>query len=241
MHKEIHTLDFIKRKAKKLKKDLGINHTQALEKIAVELGYSNWKHCQRLLNQQPIINISPAKKQFQLSFTDWLKRHKNRNSPLGDLASDMLRDRTWPLHNTVEEYQHYLRSKSTHSDVVRTLNESWKTYKGYLKRKEKQFSEPTKPKEMIIKKAPPRKITFVKNITPLHYTKRTVEKLNLGDKAWISWNGTKAIPVIITEKDERYYTFTLERPLKDAGAEHYLRLDEVRTTPELACINCVTF
>lgn len=62
----------------------------------------------------------------------------------------------------------------------------------------------------------------------------------MGDKAWISWNGRKAIPITIIELDERHYSFKVERPVKDAGNEYYLRLDEVRSTPELACLNRVT-
>ena len=60
-------------------------------------------------------------------------------------------------------------------------------------------------------------------------------------KAWISWNGVKAIPVTVLEADERFYTFKIERPLKKAGNQHYVRLDEVCSTPELACINHITF
>lgn len=240
MQKKIHTLDFIKQKASKLKKELKITHTKALESIAVELGYSNWKHCQRSLSKQPTINIIPAKEQIQLSFTDWLKRHKNRDSPLGDLATDMLTDSAWPLYNTVEEYEFYLRSKNAYSAAIRTLNEAWKSYRNYLKRKEKEFPAPIKHKKPITKKEPPRKIIFIKNITPLHYSKRTVEKLNIGDEAWVSWDGSKAIPVVIVDVDEHYYSFKIERPLKNAGDKHYLRLDEVRTTPELACLNCYT-
>ena len=85
-----------------------------------------------------------------------------------------------------------------------------------------------------------RSVTYVKGITPLHYMKRDVEKFDVGDEAWISWDGKKALPVIITEVDEPYYSFKIERPLKQAGNEHYLRLDEVRSTPELACLNRVT-
>ncbi len=151
----------------------------------------------------------------------------------------MLRDNTWPLYNTIEGYQHYLHSKNAHSDAVRALRDAWKSYQAYLKRKEKDISAPSKQKKTTIKKEPPRKITFVKNITPLHYSKRTIEKLNLGDEAWISWDGSKAIPVVIVDVDEHYYSFKVERPLKNAGDEYYLRLDEVRTTPELACINRV--
>jgi hypothetical protein len=85
-----------------------------------------------------------------------------------------------------------------------------------------------------------RKAVVVKGVTPLHYTKRTVEKFAPGDKAWISWDGKKALPVTLTEADDRYYTFKVEHPKKYAGQEYYLRLDEVRSTPELACLNRVT-
>lgn len=85
-----------------------------------------------------------------------------------------------------------------------------------------------------------RKIVFVKNVKPLHYSKRTIERFVPGDKAWVSWEGSKAIPVTILEVDERYYTFKTERPLKQNGNKYYLRFDEVRSTPELACINHVT-
>ncbi|TKW61711.1 MAG: hypothetical protein DI628_03545 [Blastochloris viridis] len=85
-----------------------------------------------------------------------------------------------------------------------------------------------------------RKAIAVKGVTPLHYTKRTVETFVAGDKAWISWGGKKALPVTVTEVDDGYYSVQIEHPKKDAGNIHSLRLDEVRSTPELACLNCVT-
>jgi len=85
-----------------------------------------------------------------------------------------------------------------------------------------------------------REIVIIKNIKPIHFENRTIEKFNVGDKAWISWDGRKAIPVTITEVSEHHYSFKIEKPLKNKGNEHFLYLDEVRSTPELACINRVT-
>ncbi|PZP83718.1 MAG: hypothetical protein DI582_10490 [Azospirillum brasilense] len=85
-----------------------------------------------------------------------------------------------------------------------------------------------------------RSVTYLKGITTLHYTKRDIEKFDVGDEAWISWDGKKALPVIITEVDDRHYSVKIERPLKQAGNVHSLFLDEVRSTPEAACQNCVT-
>lgn len=243
MNKQTPTLNHVKREAKQLKKELGIKYIEALESVSKKYGFSNWTHCQRILSQQKSIqaNKAVASAPFEISFADWLSKHKNRNSPLGDLASDMLRDqKDWPLYNTLEEYVDYLEFKGAYYRAVETLKSAWKVYKAYVKRKNMPDTKKHKTNKPKPKNQDQRKITFVKGVTPLHFTKRTQEKFNSGDKAWISWDGSKAIPVTITEVDEHYYTFIVERPAKKAGNEHYLRLDEVRSTPELACINRVT-
>ena len=51
----------------------------------------------------------------------------------------------------------------------------------------------------------------------------------------------KSIPVTVLEVDEFGYVFRIERPLKNIGNKHAVRFDEVRSTPELACINHITF
>lgn len=106
--KEIHTIAYIKRLAKNIKKQHGISHTQALDLISKEHGYSNWKHYHKILRQQTTPEVKLVIDTLQITFTDWLKRHKNRNSPLEDLATDMLRDKNWPSYNSLEEYLGYL-------------------------------------------------------------------------------------------------------------------------------------
>lgn len=179
---------------------------------------------------------------FELSFPDWLAKHKNRNSPLGDLArkrefSDQKDG--WPSYDNIDAYKDHLKVGNPPRGTTATLEKAWKVYESFLKSKRspnpiKQVAKPG------LKKSDSRTIVSVKNVVPLHYTERTIERFRAGDKAWISWDGIKAIPVKVTEVDERYYTFRVERPLKNAGNEHYVRLDEVRSTPELACINCIT-
>lgn len=178
----------------------------------------------------------------ELSFSNWLTKQKNRNSPLGDLASKRGfsdGDERWPLYSTLEAYRDYLTGKNPPLGAMRALESAWKSYQNYLKKK-KSPSSVKKVKRSPESTYDSRKIVFIKNITPLHYSKRTIENFVPGDKAWVSWGGKKAIPVTIVEVDERYYTFRIERPIKQAGEEHYVRLDEVRSTPELACINHVT-
>lgn len=235
-----HTIAYIKRQAKNLKKQQVISHTKALDLISQKHGYSNWMHCRKMLSQNKPPEVKVVTALFHVSFTEWLKKHKNRNSPLGDLATDMLRDKAWPVHNSLQEYQDYLSFKNASIEAALALKSAWRTYTSYLKKKNGPVSDKRLLAKPSITNHDPRKIVVVKKITPLHYSKRTVEKFLPGDKAWISWDGRKANPVTITEVDNRHYTFKIVRPLKNADSEHFLFLDEVRSTPELACINFVT-
>jgi hypothetical protein len=178
----------------------------------------------------------------ELNFADWLAKQKNRDSPLGDLAQRhgfKNKSDAWPTYDSLEAYQDHLRLNNAPMGAMVCLERVWKTYKASLKRK--RFSNLNKQNlKPAVKKHDPRTIVFVKNAKPLHYSKRTIENFVSGDKAWISWEGRKAVPVTVLEVDEMHYTFRIERPLKKAGDEYYVRLDEVRSTPELACINHIT-
>jgi len=193
-------------------------------------------------SRQNLAQMGDLSNVFYIGFPDWLKKQKNRESPLGDLARKrgfVDKIEMWPSFDNLDAYKDYLTNNHPPRGSMPTLENAWKTYQKFLKRK----PSPKANNEMKLpapQKNYTRTIVSVKNITPLHFSKRTIEKFVVGDEAWISWNGRKAIPVIITEVDERYYTFRIERPLKEFGNEHYLRLDEIRSTPELACLNCVT-
>lgn len=230
-----HTVNFYKLQAKRLKRELNIKHTDALNIVAKNYGFSNWIDCQRSISRNTEFSVNTA---IPLNFTTWLHKQINRNSPLGDLAKDVEKDTHWPLYDDLESYNIYLHSKGVSGIVFIVLKNAWKSYNAYLKRnllpKEKKASKPS------LRNSDPRKITIVKNVKPIHFDKRTPEKFNVGDKAWISWNGRKAFPVTITEVTDRNYSFKIERPLKNRGDVHFLFLDEVRSTPQLACINHVT-
>ena len=235
------TIAYYKREAKKIKKDKGISHAQALDLVARSHGFSNWIHCIRSLSQPENAFVEKVPKPFEISFTDWLKRHSKRNSPLGDLSTDMLRDKTWPSYDSLDKYRSYLFTKNPHHDAVAALERAWKAYSAYVKRKNSPTSVKPKVKKAAAKNHDPRKITYITGAQPIHYTKRAVEQFAPGDKAWISWEGTKAIPVTIIGADDTDYTMRIERPIKKAGERIHLRLDEVRSTPELACMNYVTW
>jgi hypothetical protein len=79
---------------------------------------------------------------------------------------------------------------------------------------------------------------------PLHILQRSAEDLQIGDEAWVSLDGEVAYPARVIDKDDRHYGVRFECRAGRAGVypgeRYFFFLDEVRTTPELACINMVT-
>lgn len=120
MEPQTHTVNFYKLQAKKLKRELGIQHAEALDRTAIKYGFSNWKHC---LKANSIISHSETKSN-NLTFTDWLNKQKNRDTPLGDLARDMANDNTWPSHDRFEDYENYLYSKRASWQAIDTLKKA---------------------------------------------------------------------------------------------------------------------
>lgn len=236
METQKNNINFYKLQAKKLKRELGISHVEALNQVAQKYKFPNWTACQRSFSKT---QTTPKIDIIQITFSDWLRKQKNRDSPLGDLAREMVSDDSWPSHDDHESYDNYLYLRGASWQAVDTLKNAWKSYKNYLKLQLNPKQKRIGVKKTIVNRDP-RKIVIVNNITPIHFRKRTVEKFNMGDKAWISWDNRKAIPVTITAVTQQHYTFKIERPIRKAGNEHYLFLDEVRSTPELACINRVT-
>jgi uncharacterized protein YozE (UPF0346 family) len=90
---------------------------------------------QQILTTHQLPNKARSLIEREISFTEWLKKQINRDSPLGDLATDMLRDKTFPECNTLDEYRDYLHSKGAYWKAIETLERAWKSYKAFLKRK----------------------------------------------------------------------------------------------------------
>lgn len=240
MNTQKYTLENIKSQAKKQKKELGITHTEALNLVAKNLGFANWIHCQRSINSQSIVSENQPTEIILLNFNEWLKRHRNRNSPLGDISQEMLRNNDWPLHENLEGYQNYLLTLTLPRGASEALQRAWKSYQAYLRRSKAPKSDKPRIAKPRVVMHDPRKVVVVKGATPIHINKRTVEKFSPGDLAWISWDGRKATPVTVLKAGDSNYSLRIERPLRKSGNVHSLFLDEVRSTPELACANHVT-
>lgn len=153
------SIEFIKRQAKQIKKARNITHTQALELLAKEYGYSNWKDCVRSIsrktvreNSAPDANALKIESRRSLDFTDWLIKHRNRNSRLGAFTRLVLGDKLWPIYTDLWNYRSYLHSRQADSSVIEALEKAWKSYRAYLRRKNlsiPEFSATTK--EVIVK------------------------------------------------------------------------------------------
>lgn len=240
MNAQKYTLENIKNQAKKLKKQLGLTHTEALNLVAKKLGYANWINCQRSISASSVVLENKPPEISLPNFNEWLKRHKNRSSPLGDLSKEMIRNSDWPLHENLIGYQGYLLTLTLRRGASDALQKAWKSYQAYLRRSKVPKSVSSRTVKQSIIDHNPRKVVFVKNAIPIHINKRDVEIFNPGDPAWISWDGRKATPVTVLEVDDRNYSLRVERPLNKRGSVHSLFLDEVRSTPETACANHVT-
>jgi hypothetical protein len=253
---KLDTPGFLKREAKKLAKQSGIPHHVALDQVARSRGFANWLNfCNKSKahaaeQPTPTLNLVATSQQpATLSFTKWLGKHRKRSSPLGDLARDVAIDDTWPEASSLADYRQYFSSLGLSGRVVEVLENAWRSYRAFVKRS----SQPQKQRpKRVLAMVPKRRIVWVKGIKPLHISKREAERLPVGAEAWVSFNGRKALPVIITEVDEpkRHCGVRFERPSTSIGIDridalkttttHGFFLNEVRSTPELACLNCVT-
>jgi hypothetical protein len=130
------TVDSLKRQATRLKKARGIRQHEALDLVIQEHGYVNWRH---FLNSSASKAVTEATVPQHTAgepptFAQWLAKHINRDSPLGDLAQDAARDKGWPTEGNLETYRSHLSFHGAAFEARRTLNQAWKTYQAYVKR-----------------------------------------------------------------------------------------------------------
>lgn len=64
-----------------------------------------------------------------MTFYEWLLKHTNRNSPLGDFARDAKSDKASPaLGNTLEAWRSHLAGIHACREAKATLEKIWKSY-----------------------------------------------------------------------------------------------------------------
>lgn len=69
-------------------------------------------------------------------FHRWLERRKDKNSPVGDLAADVLADRRFPVGvQSVDEAVSYLRNRFAFDIAGKTMKQAWRQFETGQKRK----------------------------------------------------------------------------------------------------------
>ena len=70
-----------------------------------------------------------------MTFKEWVIRHKGEESPLGDLADDISRDRNFPEENTKEAIMLHLTSVAVHAcpEAVEEFKHAWVSYQAHMK------------------------------------------------------------------------------------------------------------
>jgi uncharacterized protein YozE (UPF0346 family) len=63
------------------------------------------------------------------TFYEWLEKQKGRKSPLGDLASDALRDEGFPKDiSSLDALLSYMKGKKAPGMTLATARIAWQTY-----------------------------------------------------------------------------------------------------------------
>ncbi len=71
-----------------------------------------------------------------MTFKEWIVRHKDEDTPLGDLAYDVSRDRDFPEENTKEAILDHLNGFTAHAcpEAIDEFKRAWASYQSYMKR-----------------------------------------------------------------------------------------------------------
>jgi hypothetical protein len=74
-------------------------------------------------------SVGDTDQQRPLSFRQWLRQHRNEQSPVGDLARDAIADDTWPRGpGSLQRYETHLKSRHACEDALNALRDAWGRY-----------------------------------------------------------------------------------------------------------------
>ena len=74
-----------------------------------------------------------------MKFSEWLKQFIGQQSAIGDLARDVLRDRTAPALNSRQEWRLHLDSRNACDGALDAFELAWKRYAAEVKRSASGF------------------------------------------------------------------------------------------------------
>lgn len=68
-----------------------------------------------------------------MNFVEWISRLKDRNTPTGHLAGDIVSDKNFPAKNDRKLILTYLIENSACDDAIFAFKSAWKNYQAYLR------------------------------------------------------------------------------------------------------------
>ena len=74
-----------------------------------------------------------------MKFSEWLKQFSGQQNAIGDLARDVLRDRTAPALNGRQEWRLHLDSRNACDGALDAFERAWKRYAAEVKRDAQGF------------------------------------------------------------------------------------------------------
>lgn len=63
-----------------------------------------------------------------MTFKSWIKKYKGQNSPIGDLANDIIIDKSFPSSASYDTILTYLESLNAFDGAIDAFKEAWKIY-----------------------------------------------------------------------------------------------------------------
>ena len=68
-----------------------------------------------------------------MKFNTWLLQFRHEDTPLGDLACDVARDRSLPAANSYEVWRDHLLARRACMEAIEVLRWAWQRYKSEVK------------------------------------------------------------------------------------------------------------
>ena len=72
-----------------------------------------------------------------MKFSEWLKHFSGQQNSIGDLARDVLRDRTAPALNSRQEWRLHLDSRNACDGALDAFERAWAKYLAEVKRNDR--------------------------------------------------------------------------------------------------------
>lgn len=64
-----------------------------------------------------------------MTFKTWIKKYKGKNNPIGDLANDVIADKSFPNSVSYKNILAYLENLGACDGAINAFNDAWELYK----------------------------------------------------------------------------------------------------------------